>query len=161
MGAIHTRIFDGTDEDPREKKRRYLIMLAALIVLVIGGGLWMWFDFLHVPEEKAAERFLNSLTAGDTQRAYQLWKADPAHYSYKDFLADWGDDSNSYYGPVKSYRIEGASSPPRGGSGVVVTVEVNRYAPFPDGSDIQKSRYTKEVRIWVESHDKSLGFPPF
>ncbi len=90
MSAIHTRIFDGTDEDPKSKMRRYVIMLVALVVILVGGGFWAYFSFLHVPEEKAAERFFRALEAGDTQQAYQLWHADAAHYSYKDFLDDWG-----------------------------------------------------------------------
>jgi hypothetical protein len=159
MGAIHTRIFDGTDEDPKAKMRRYVIMLVALAVIVVGGGFWAYFSFLHVPEEKAAERFFHDLEAGDSQQAYRLWHADAGHYSYKDFLDDWGP--TGLYGPIKSFRLEGATSPPHGGSGVVVTAEVSPYTPFPEDSDFQKTRYTKEVRLWVETHDKSLSFPPF
>ena len=44
--------------------------------------------------------------------------------------------------------------------GIIVVVEVSPYQPFPDDSDVAKSRRTREVRIWVETRDKSLGFPP-
>jgi len=44
--------------------------------------------------------------------------------------------------------------------GIIVVVEVSPYQPFPDDSDVAKSRRTREVRLWVETRDKSLGFPP-
>src|SRR5713101_2880113 len=34
--------------------------------------------------------------------------------------------------------------------GIIVVVEVSPYQPFPDDSDVAKSRRTREVRIWVE-----------
>jgi hypothetical protein len=45
-------------------------------------------------------------------------------------------------------------------SGVVATIEVSPYAPFPDDHDAAKQSKTKEVRIWVQFKDQSLGFPP-
>jgi hypothetical protein len=151
-------LFEGTSEDPKAKKRRYVITAIALVVIGSVSGTWMYFDVVHVPQRHVAQHFLNALTAGDTQLAYNLWKADPQHYSYKDFLEDWGD--KGFYGPVKSYQIESASSPRREGSGIVVTVEVNPYNPFPGDNDVIKSHATKEVRLWVEGKDKSLGFAP-
>jgi len=41
-----------------------------------------------------------------------------------------------------------------------VVVELSPYERFPADDDIEKHRYTKEVRIWVERSDQSLGFPP-
>ncbi len=61
---------------------------------------------------------------------------------------------------MKSYHIETAAAPKRSGSGVIVVVEVSPLAPFPDDNDAAKNRRTKEVRIWVETKDKSLSFPP-
>jgi hypothetical protein len=114
---------------------------------------------MHVHERRAATRFFDALSSGNTELAYKLWQADPNHYKYKDFLEDWGE--NSAYGPVKSYEIESIASPARGGSGVIVVAEVSPFQPFPDPNDLPKSRSTKEVRIWVESGNKSLGYPPF
>ncbi len=147
-------LLDSTSEEPRSKLRRYAISGLALALLV---ALSLWYVFRFYPEKKAVERFLDALVAGDTQRAYQIWKPS-ASYSYKDFLDDWGP--TGYYGPVKSSHIETAENPRGGGSGVIVVVVVSPDQPFPAESDVAKNRRTKEVRIWVERSDKSLGFPP-
>jgi hypothetical protein len=152
-------LFDGTSEDPKSKMRRYGITLAAAVVLAGLGTWWLFTGYLHVPERRAATRFFNALSAGNTELAYKLWQADANHYKYSDFLDDWGE--NSAYGPVKSYKIESVASPARGGSGVIVVAEVSPFQPFPDPNDLPKSRSTKEVRIWVESGNKSLSYPPF
>ena len=147
-------LLDSTAEEPRSKLRRYVISGLALTLLVV---LSVWYLFRLYPEKRAVERFLDALVAGDTQRAYQLWKPS-ASYAYKDFLDDWGP--TGYYGPVKSYHIETALNPRGGGSGVIVVVELSPDQPFPGDNDAVKNRRTKEVRIWVEHQDKSLGFPP-
>ena len=79
------------------------------------------------------------------------------NYALKDFLADWGPQG--YYGPVKSYNILRASAP-RGANVVAVRVEISPYSPLPDPSDVEKSRKTKVVSIWVLPSDKSFSFPP-
>src|SRR6266446_1631752 len=33
-------------------------------------------------------------------------------------------------------------------------------SPSPDKSDIEKSRRTKQLNVWVNSDDKSFSFPP-
>ncbi len=147
-------LLDSTAEEPRSKLRRYAISSLALALLL---ALSLWYLFRFYPEKQAVERFLDALVVSDTQRAYQLWKPQ-ASYSYKDFLEDWGP--SGYYGPVKSFHIETALNPPGGGSGVIVVVEVSPDQPFPAESDAAKQRRTKEVRIWVERSDRSLGFPP-
>ncbi len=152
-------LLDGTDEDPHWKLRRYIITIAAGVVLIVGSAWWLYFGFFHVPERRAASRFLNALTAGNMTLAYQLWKPDPTHYSMNDFISDWGP--SGYYGPVKSYRVESAALPPRSSTVVVVTVEVSPDSPFPDGNDLDKSRHIKEVQIWVDKGNKSLSFPGF
>ncbi len=151
-------LFDGTSEDPGAKKRRYAIMAATAVVLGALAIYWLIFGYLHMPERKAASHFFDTLCAGNTELAYKLWQ--PSHaYEYKDFLDDWGP--SGMYGPVKSYQIESVNAPTKGGSGVIVVAEVSPFAPFPDPNDIAKTRSNKEVRIWVESSDKSLSYPPF
>lgn len=146
-------LLDSTSEEPRSRLRRYLISILALVLLVTVSA---WYLFRFRGEKKAVEQFFDALAAGNTERAYQIWKPQTS-YSYKDFLEDWGPAG--YYGPVKSYRIETVQSP-SGASGVIVVVELSPYQPFPADNDPEKNRRTREVRIWVETKDKSLGFPP-
>ena len=126
--------------------------IASLAVLAIVA---LYFTFRYYPEKRAAERFLDILIAGDTAKAYQLWKPGPS-YSMKDFLADWGPDG--YYGPVKSYRILHAKAP-SGSNAIAITVEVSPFSPMPDTSDAEKNRRTKVVEVWVVASDKSFSFP--
>jgi hypothetical protein len=152
-------LLDEPVDDPKAQLKRTAIMAGSAIVLSVLFFYWLWFLYLHMPERTAAERFFNILSAGNTEQAYQDWKPDASHYSYKDFMEDWGPTGQ--YGPVKSFRLESASNPPRGGSGIIITVEVSPDLPFPSNSDIVKSAHTKEVKLWVEKKDKSLGFSPF
>lgn len=147
-------LLDASPEEPRSKTRHLTIAAVALVLLIAGG---LWYTFRFYPEKRAISRFFDALTAGDTARAYQLWKAGPS-YTEKDFLDDWSP--SGYYGPVKSYRIESVSSPKGGGSGVIVVVEISPFAPFPSREDVVKSRRIREVRLWVETKDKSLSFAP-
>jgi hypothetical protein len=147
-------LLDATGEEPRSKLRRLAISGLALALLV---SLTIGYMFRFYPEKRAVERFLDALVAGDTARAYELWRPSGS-YTFQDFLEDWGP--TGYYGPVKSYQIETAQNPRGGGSGVIIVVELSPYQPFPAGNDTEKNRRTKEVRIWVERRDKSLGFPP-
>ena len=135
-----------------DKSRAMAFTIAALTVVVI---VLLWFTFRYYPEKKAAEHFFDALTAGDTARAYQLWKPGPS-YAMKDFLADWGPEG--YYGPVKSYKIIHAETP-KGSNAIAVAVNVSPYTPMPETSDIEKSRKTKVVVLWVLASDKSLSFP--
>ena len=145
-------LLDPPAEKP-EKSRAMAFTIAALVLVAI---VVLWFTFRYYPEKKAAEHFFDALVAGDTARAYQLWKPSPS-YAMKDFLADWGP--NGYYGPVKSYKILRASSP-IGANAVAVRVAISPFSPMPDASEIEKSRKTKVVSVWVLISDKSFSFPP-
>jgi len=129
----------------------FTITALAFVVLVV-----LFFTFRYYPEKKATQRFFDALVAGNTDHAYQLWKPSPS-YTMKDFLADWGPQG--YYGPVKSYSILRANSP-LGANSVAVRVAISPFSPMPDASDVEKSRKTKVVSIWVLISDKSLSFPP-
>jgi hypothetical protein len=146
-------LLEPPSEEPRSKLRRYVISGLAFVLLLALG---LWYVFRFYGERRTVEHFLDALVAGDTQWAYQIWKPQGS-YSYQDFLDDWGP--SGYYGPVKSYHIETAQKP-KGGSGVIVVVELSPYQPFPADNDAVKNRHTREVHIWVEQSDKSLGFPP-
>jgi hypothetical protein len=136
-----------------EKSRAMVFTVTALVFVVL---VVLFFTFRYYPEKKAAQRFFDALVAGNTDQAYQLWKPGPS-YSMKDFLADWGPQG--YFGPVKSYTILRANSP-LGANAVVVRVAISPFSPMPDASDVEKSRKTKVVSIWVLISDKSLSFPP-
>lgn len=134
------------------KSRALAFTIAALTLVVVVA---LWYTFRYYPEKKAAERFFDTLVAGNTDRAYQIWKPS-ASYSAKDFLADWGPQG--FYGPVKSYKIKRARAP-RGSNAIAIVVEVSPFSPMPDPSDVEKSRKTKVVEVWVLAADKSLSFP--
>jgi hypothetical protein len=146
-------ILDSTSEEPQSKLRRY-IMTGAVFVLLVALAVW-WILRFHT-EKQIVRQFLNTVIAGDMRKAYEMWKPSSS-YSYQDFLEDWGP--NGEFGPVRTYRIESAQRPD-GGSGVVIVVEVSKYDPFPEPKDTGKSRHNKEVRIWIESKDLSMGFAP-
>ncbi|HYT24449.1 MAG TPA: hypothetical protein VEW05_29955 [Candidatus Polarisedimenticolia bacterium] len=135
-----------------DKSRAMAFTIAALAALAIVG---LYFQFRYYPEKRAAERFFNALVAGDTAKAYELWKPGPS-YTMKDFLADWGPQG--YYGPVKSYGIVRAKAP-SGSNAVAISVEVSPFSPMPAASDTEKSRRTKVVEVWVLASDKSFSFP--
>ena len=147
-------LLDTTAEEPKSKARR-LIVSGVVLALLLAATFWYFFRF-HA-EKRVVQQFFDALTAGDTQRAYQIWQPRSS-YAYKDFLDDWGP--SGYYGPVKSYHIETAQNPRGGGSGVIVVVAISSFAPFPTTDDPAKARRIREVRIWVENSDHSLGFPP-
>jgi hypothetical protein len=139
--------------DKPDKSRATAFTIAALAVVAIVA---LYFTFRYYPEKRAAERFFDALVAGDTNQAYQLWKPGPT-YAMKDFLADWGPQG--YYGPVKSYKIIRAKAP-SGSHAVAVSVDVSPFSPMPDPSDVEKSRKTRVVDLWIQSSNKSFSFPP-
>lgn len=139
--------------DKPDKSRAMAFTIAALSLVAIVA---LWFVFRYYPEKKAAEHFFDALVAGDTARAYELWKPSSS-YAMKDFLADWGPQG--YYGPVKSYEIAHAKAP-RGSTSVAVTVKLSPYSPMPDISDTEKSRKTRVIEVWILPNDKSFSFPP-
>jgi hypothetical protein len=148
LGLLDTR-----GDEPKSKTLRYAVSGAALVIFVAFG---IWFFFLRfISEKHTVEHFMDAVVAADFQRAYQIWKPHGT-YSVQDFMADWGPQG--YWGPVKSYRIEAAEQP-SGGSGVIVVVEISPFQPFPRNNDPQSGR-NREVRLWVERSDQSLGFPP-
>ncbi|HXP72413.1 MAG TPA: hypothetical protein VOA88_24280, partial [Candidatus Dormibacteraeota bacterium] len=108
----------------------------------------------------SVKNFLNTVASGNFDLAYQMWKPAPS-FSFKDFMEDWGP--NSYYGPVKSFHIVNAEEMKHGSdspSGVIVTVEVSPFETFPSRGDAAKENKIKEVRLWVQFKDQSLGYPP-
>src|SRR5437879_9029955 len=138
--------------DKPAKSRAMAFTVAALTLVAI---VTLWYTFRYYPEEKAAEHFFDALVAGDTAKAYQLWKPGQS-YAMKDFLADWGPQG--YYGPVKRYKVIHAKAP--GGSNAIsVSVEISPFSPMPETCDAEKSRKTAGREIWVVAADTSCSLP--
>ena len=143
-------------EPPVEKPHKSHAMAITLGAIALLLVVVLYFTFRYYPEKKAAEHFFDALVAGESDRAYALWKPS-TNYKMNDFLADWGPQG--YYGPIKSYKVMGAKAPQKSTS-VEVDIAISPFAPFPDSSDADKSRKTKVVPLWVQPSDKSFSFPP-
>lgn len=139
-----------------EKPQKSRVMAFTVTALVFTLAVVLWFTFRYYPEKKAAAHFFDALVAGDTNKAYELWKPS-ATYRMSDFTADWGP--TGYYGPVKSYKIMSAKAPKRSDS-IEVDVAISPFSPMPEASDGEKSRKTKVVPLWILPSDKSISFPP-
>ena len=95
-------------EPPVDKPHKSRALAITAVVLVIAIAAVLYFTFRYYPEKKAASQFFDTLVAGDTDKAYGLWKPS-ANYKMSDFMADWGPQG--YYGPIKSYKVIGAKAP--------------------------------------------------
>ena len=153
-GASFVGILDSGAEEPKSKALRYVVSGVALAAMIAGA---LWYFLRFTPEKHTVQRFMTAVATGDTQEGYKIWHPTPS-FKYEDYLAFWGP--KGYYSPIKSFRIETAEMPPKGGSGVVVVVEVSAYSPFPKPEDSVKFAQNQEVRLWVERSDQSLSFPP-
>jgi len=153
-GASFVGILDSGAEEPKSKALRYVVSGVALAAMIAGA---LWYFLRFAPEKRTVERFMSAVVAGDSQEAYKIWRPNPS-FTYQDFLAFWGP--KGYYSPIKSFRIESAEVPPKGGSGVVVVVELSAYSPFPKPEESVKFGQNQEARLWVERSDQSLSFPP-
>jgi hypothetical protein len=142
-------------EPPAEPPKKHYVLKITIAAVVLVVVIALWFSFRYYPEKKAAGQFFAALTAGDTAKAYALWKPSSG-YTMNDFLVDWGTDG--YYGPVRSYRIMGAKAV-RDSASIAVNVAISPYALMPSPGDAEKSMKTKVVTIWVTPADKSLSFP--
>lgn len=138
-----------------EKSHKSQVMGVAIGLVVVALALILYFTFRYYPEKKAVGQFFDAVVAGNTDKAYELWKPTVS-YRKDDFLADWGP--SGYYGPVKSFKIVDARMPHNGNS-VAVTVAVSPYSPMPSASGEQSDK-TRTVTLWVSPADKSLSFPP-
>jgi hypothetical protein len=153
-------LFESPVDHPPSKLRRYLIRIAGVIVtiavFVAVFPAYLWYPFVYFREVSTAHRFMDAVSDGNLQQAYEIWKPSQS-YSLKDFAEDWGSDG--YYGPVKSYRL-GRPEHIKNSSATDIEIEVSPYAPFP-GDDPIKMNATKTVHLWVNFKDQSITFPPY
>jgi hypothetical protein len=148
-------ILDPGVEEPKSRALRYVISAVALVALLTWG---VWFFFLRYSREKhTVERFMNAVVAEDMPQAYQIWHPH-SDFTLQDFTRYWSP--KGFYSPIKTYRIERAEQLPNGSSGVIVTLEISGYVPFPTPQETVKFAQNREVSIWVERSDQSLSFPP-
>jgi len=151
-------LFDAEPVDERRlRRKRTVIALVVFLVLLAAGAAW-WFRYW--PEEHTVDRFFSALESQQFEKAYGIWLADPdwqQHpdqykvYPFGQFKLDWGPSGE--YGPIKSYHIEGSTSPSKAGAnttGVVVAVRVNRRV---DPNAV--------ACLWVEKKSKTINFSPF
>jgi len=147
-------LLDAGAEAPHSKALRYGITGTALVIFLCVA---VWFFFRYTTEKHTVEHFMDAVVAGDGQKAYQIWHPHPS-FSFQDFQSFWGP--TGYYSPIKSYRIESAEVPPKGGTGVVIVVELSEYDKFPREDEKIKAARLREVQLWVERSDQSMSFPP-
>ena len=143
-------LFDTGAEHPPSKLLRYIISGFAFVAAVY---LFSWYMLRFHKQEHVARVFLDDLSSSNLQAAYGIWSHGP-DYTFKDFQDDWGD--NGYYGPVKSYHVEGVQNRT---AGVIIVVEVSPYEPFP-GNDVVKQSKTKLVRLWVQNNKSFVSDAP-
>jgi hypothetical protein len=144
MTLLDAQIYDAAKARRRNIKIG-LIVVAVLVLAVVG---WLYRNW---PEEHAVNQFFAALQKQDYEGAYGIYFNDPtwqkhqqkySQYTYADFYRDWGPGGE--WGLVKSHRIYGSASTPRG---VVVEVVVN------DRAD--------RARMFVEKPDKTLTVYPY
>ena len=147
MTLLDAKQFD----EAASKRRRNLI--AGIVVAVLLVGYFAW-EFRNYPEERIADHFFAALQKQDYEKAYGIWMHDAEwrqhpqnykQYPYNEFYTDWGPGGE--WGLIKSYKIYASGTPPGGGSGVVVEVEVNQRA--------------EHARVWVQKSDKTMTFSPY
>jgi len=95
-GDTFVGLLDSGAEEPKSKALRYVISGVALVLLLSAGA---WYFLRYTTEKHTVQRFMNAVTTGDMQQAYQIWHPH-ASFSYQDFLSFWGP--NGYYSPIKS-----------------------------------------------------------
>jgi len=145
-------LLDAKPDHPPSKLKRRLIMAAVFIAL---GSAGLWWVLRYHTEKVTIYHFLSAVTAGDMQRAYQIWKPAPS-YTYDRFLEDWGP--NGYYSPAKSFNVKDTDHP-SGCTCVDIIVQLSPYQPFPEKDDFVKQAKTKEFKLRVEYKDQSISFP--
>ena len=143
-------------DPPPVASHKSRVLSFTIVALVFALAVVLWFTFRYYPEKKVAAEFFDALVAGDTNKAYALWKPTQS-YRKDDFVADWGP--SGYYGPVKSYKVMSATVKKKSNM-VEVNVAISPYAPLPAESDGEKSSKTRVVTLWISPEDKSFSFPP-
>ena len=127
------------------RREKILKALVVSLVLCVIGGACLFFWFKNYFEERQVREFLSRLQSQDYAAAYELWgcsvEVPCRHYSYQNFLEDWGP--NSSIGKVERFRLGRSTELD---NGVIVEIEVNGRL---------------EPELWVEKDNKTVGFSPY
>lgn len=134
------------------RQRRRKIRIAVVIVVVIVVLVFGWMN-RYWPEKRVADHFFSSLEKKDYEAAYGIYFADPnwkqhpqkySQYQFNEFYRDWGPGGD--WGLIQNFQINGASTCPGSGRGVVVDVIVNHRQ--------------EHAQIWIDKSNKSISLPP-
>lgn len=132
----------GVADYRREKVLKFMVV-SLVICSIVGGSLFLLFK--NYLEERQVKRFLSHLQSENYAVAYRLWGCSVSmpcdHYSYEDFLEDWGP--NSPIGKIENFRL-GRSNKLE--NGVIVEIEINGQS---------------EPELWVEENTGAIGFSPY
>ena len=144
-------LLDAEPYDPsRDRRRRIKIAGVVVLVLLLAWIGWMYRNW---PEERvvghffsspAAERFRGGLRHLATRSRLEAASRKISNATRTTIsLAIGAQAANGAHPDLQDLRL---SSPPGGGSGVIVEVVVNNRA--------------EHARIWVQKSDKTLSFSP-
>lgn len=130
----------GVSDARRERIVKRLVIAAAVLLIAVIAG---YFVLRTYPATRQVNAFLSGLRNRDYQAAYRAWGcAQPCRdYSFNNFLEDWGP--KSAFGDAARAGVKKARYC---NSGVIVTLGA------PSG---------KELPLWYERSDGTLGFAPW
>lgn len=132
--------------DARREKNWKIAMAAAVVLLIAGVGLY--FFFRDRSGKQKVQEFLQTLQAGDYKAAYALWGCTDSTpctgYPYEEFLKDWGPAS-PHSNAAGAQVIGGQHC----STGVIQVVH------FPGAAA------DKNVQLWVEGRNNTIGFAPW
>jgi len=144
-------LLDAQEYDPEKARRRKMTITAAIVALIIIGFLVWRFPYWRAEFEVG--HFFDALQKQDYKSAYAIWMHDPnwaqhpgehPKYLFNQFYEDWGPGGE--WGLIKTQHVNGVSTCPGPGSGLVVDVIVNGRS--------------EHAQVWVEKSDHTLSFPP-
>jgi hypothetical protein len=128
-------LMDAPPYDARKEDRIKHLLISSLVavILLIGTaltGFFMghgWF-FINLPAEMRVNTFLNTVEAGNFEKAYGIWMHDDDwqqhpqqyEYSFQRFKEDWSTESD--YGIIRSHHVNFSH---RDHSSIIVGVTIN------------------------------------
>jgi hypothetical protein len=137
-------------DEAAARRKKVRIAIIVVVILALAG---LAYRYRYWPEERLVDKFFAALQRQDYETAYALymadqsWKQHPEQhqlYPYNDFYRDWGPGGE--WGLVKAYEIYATGECPKGGTGVIVEVIVNKRA--------------EHEQVYVQKGDKTFSQSP-